>query len=386
MDKFDVIIVGGGFSGLLCAKELSAKNLSVKVIEEHNEIGYPNKCSGVISSKTMQLLNFPLSKNIVENRFSKIVFYSPGSIKLSLDFKENEIFVLNRYNLDNYLAEEAIKNGAEISILSKATSFLQNDNEVKIKVNDNQILASNYLVDARGANYYTDKMGLYNGVQAYAFYRDFHPDTIHVFFDKTIAPGFFAWLIPINENLAKVGLASKSNSFELIKIFFKRIGIKNYIKINSSPIVIGGVKENLVKDKILSVGDSAGQTKPTTGGGIYFGGMGSILLANSLYNKILNPSISLVEEYEKSWFLNFDKEIKLMKFVRGIFENMDNNGLEKLFAITKDVLSNTTILNIDYDLHISSIIKSLGIKNVLKISGKMFGRTVPMILKSLITE
>ncbi|MEM3573481.1 MAG: NAD(P)/FAD-dependent oxidoreductase [Nitrososphaeria archaeon] len=385
MDKFDVTIVGGGFSGLLCAKELSAKNLSVKVIEEHNEIGYPNKCSGVISSKTMQLLNFPFSKNIVENRFSKILFYSPESIKISLDFKENEIFVLNRYNLDNYLAEEAIKNGAEISILSKVTSFLQNDTEVKIKVNDNQIITSNYLVDARGANYYTDKMGLYNGVQAYAFYRDFDPDAIHVFFDKTIAPGFFAWLIPINERLAKVGLASKSNSFELIKAFFKRIGIKNYIKINFSPIVIGGVKENLVKDKILFVGDSAGQTKPTTGGGIYFGGMGSILLANALYNKILNPSISLVEAYERSWFLNFDKEIKLMKFVRSIFENMDNNGLEKLFSIAKDVLSNTTILNIDYDLHISSILKSIGIKNALKISGKVFGRTVTMILKSLIT-
>ncbi|MCX7831191.1 MAG: hypothetical protein N2445_09090, partial [Acidobacteria bacterium] len=46
-------------------------------------------------SKTMQLFNFPLSKNLVENRFSKIVFYSPNGIKLSLDLKGNEIFVLD---------------------------------------------------------------------------------------------------------------------------------------------------------------------------------------------------------------------------------------------------------------------------------------------------
>ncbi len=386
MDKFDVTIIGGGFSGLLCAKELSARNLSVKVIEEHNEIGYPNKCSGVISLKTMQSLNIPISKNLVENRFSKIVFYSPSGINFSLDFKGNEIFVLNRYNLDNYLAEEAIKNGAEVSILSKATSFLQNDINVKIKVNDNQTLTSSYLVDARGANYYGDKMGLYNGVQAYAFYKDFDSEAIHVFFDKTIAPGFFAWLIPINENLAKVGLASKLNSFEFIKTFFKRLGIKNYIKINFSPIVVGGVKGNLVRDKILFVGDSAGQTKPTTGGGIYFGGMGSILLAKAIYNKILNPSISLVEEYEKKWILNFYKEIKLMKFARNMLENMDNNVIERLFSIAKDVLSNNTSLNIDYDLHISSIIKYIGVKNILKISGNVFGNTITTILKSLITK
>ncbi|MGB9724829.1 MAG: NAD(P)/FAD-dependent oxidoreductase [Nitrososphaeria archaeon] len=381
MDQSEIFIVGGGFSGLLCARELASKNFPVKVIEEHNEIGYPNKCSGVVSLKTIETLNIPISKNLVENSFSKIIFYPPSGKGVTVNFKTKNIFVLNRYNIDSYLAEEAIKNGAEISLLTKMTSFSQNDTCVKIKLTGDQSLTSSYLIDARGAFSYVNKLGLYNGVQLYAYYKDFETDAIHVFFNKSIAPGFFAWLIPLNENLAKIGLASKQNTFEFTKIFLKKIGVKNFLKIYFSPIVLGGVRQNLVEGRVLYVGDSAGQTKPTTGGGIYFGGMGALLLAKAIANKISDPKISLVDEYEKIWFSIFKNEIKLMKFARKLYENMDNDKIERLFSIAKEFLSTKDVLEIDYDLHLSSIIKFIGVRNTLKICKEVFGNVVANRLK-----
>jgi len=381
MDRSEILIAGGGFSGLLCAKELASKNFPVKVIEEHNEIGYPNKCSGVVSLKTIEALNIPISKNLVENQFSEIFFYPPSGKRVTVSFKTKNIFVLNRYNVDNYLAEEAIKNGAEISLLTKMISFSQNDICVKIKLTGDQSLTSSYLIDARGASSYVDKLGLYNGVQLYAFYKDFEADAIHVFFDKSFSPGFFAWLIPVNENLAKIGLASKQNTFEFTKIFLKKIGIKHFLKIYFSPIVVGGVKQNLVEGRILYVGDSAGQTKPTTGGGIYFGGIGALLLAKAIVNKLSDPKICLADEYEKNWLSFFKNEVELMKFARKVYESMDNDKIERLFSIAKEVISTKDVLEIDYDLHLSSIIKFLGVRNTLKICKEIFGNVVTEHLK-----
>jgi|YelNatPaOPRAMG01_1025707.scaffolds.fasta_scaffold02173_10 geranylgeranyl reductase family protein len=381
MGQSEILIAGGGFSGLLCAKELASKNFPVKVIEEHNEIGYPNKCSGVVSLKTIETLNIPVSKNIVENQFSKIIFYPPSGKRVAVSFKTKNIFVLNRYNVDNYLAEEAIKNGAEISLLTKMISFSQNDTCVKIKLTGDQSLTSSYLIDARGVSSYVDKLGLYNGVQLYAFYKDFEADAIHVFFDKSFSPGFFAWLIPLNENLAKIGLASKQNTFEFTKIFLKKIGVKHFLKIYFSPIVVGGVRQNLVEGRILYVGDSAGQTKPTTGGGIYFGGIGALLLAKAIASKLSDPKICLADEYEKNWLSFFKNEVELMKFARKVYESMDNDKIERLFSIAKEVISTKDVLEIDYDLHLSSIIKLLGVKNTLKICKEIFGNVVTDHLK-----
>jgi len=376
MEPVKVIIAGGGFSGLLCAKELSSKNLFVKVLEEHNEIGYPNKCSGVVSSRTIETLNIPISKNLVENQFSKIIFYSPNGNELVFNFKSKGIFTLNRYNLDNYLAEEAIKNGAEISLLSKVSSYSQDDTCVKVKLANGQSLTSNFLIDARGSFSYTNKLGLYNGVQAHAYYKNFEADAIHVFFNKNFAPGFFAWLIPLNENLAKIGLASKQNSFEFVKIFFEKIGVKNFLKIHFSPIVVGGIRSNLVEGRVLFVGDSAGQTKPTTGGGIYFGGAASLLLANALGNKISDSSTCLIEGYEKNWLSKFRREVEAMKLARKLYESMDNERIEKLFSLAKETLSTQNEVEIDYDLHISSIVKFIGIRRILKIGEAVFGSMI----------
>jgi len=373
---FDVIIAGGGLSGLFCAKELASKDLTVKVFEEHNKIGHPNKCSGVVSLGSLKKLGlFPLKRGL-QNRFSKIMFHSPSDNSLTLNFNSLDILVLNRYELDNFLSEEAVKSGATISISSRIEQVIEDKSSVEVKLRANETFSGEYLIDARGVTSYKNKKGLYNGIQSYAFYKNFEWDHIHVFFDKRFAPGFFAWLIPIDEYNAKIGLASRGQPLECLRLFQNKIGVKNLFNIDMSPIIVGGPIEQFVEGRIIYVGDSAGQTKPTTGGGIYFGGAASLLASEAINIKKKDPSISLKERYEKKWFSKFKREVEYMKMARKYYEKMENDDIEKLFSIAKSSYSSQINLEMDYDFHMSSLVKALGIKSFLSIAANIFGSTV----------
>ena len=54
--RADVLVIGGGPSGLLAAREAASKGAEVLVLEEHKEIGVPNHCTGILSVEGLQRL------------------------------------------------------------------------------------------------------------------------------------------------------------------------------------------------------------------------------------------------------------------------------------------------------------------------------------------
>ena len=58
MEILDVCIIGGSIAGNYLSYLLSKKNLKIAIIEEHEEMGLPFQCAGIISKKLKKLIIF----------------------------------------------------------------------------------------------------------------------------------------------------------------------------------------------------------------------------------------------------------------------------------------------------------------------------------------
>lgn len=71
MHSYDLIVAGGSISGLLAAREASARGLSVLVIEEDMEIGTPEHCGGLVSLNGIKNLGIIPKNNILYRSVKK---------------------------------------------------------------------------------------------------------------------------------------------------------------------------------------------------------------------------------------------------------------------------------------------------------------------------
>ncbi len=371
---FDAIIVGGSVSGLLTAREIAEAGFNVKVFEDDLEIGLPERCDGLVSLKCLEAIGVAPTSSIVQNRIKRAVLHSPGGLTAEINAERQKVLVLDRSRFDRELAKMASGAGADIEVGQRVAKHVEENGSVKVET-EASAQTARWMVNAAG--YSALPRGEKSTLQAAKFevYGDwFDRDTVEIYFDQKKAPGYFTWVIPIHSDTAKVGVAGLGvNQFKVLDEFVKaRGGVA--VKKTAAQIVVGGPIERFVSGRVVSVGDAAGQAKPTTGGGIYSGGVGGVLAGRYIAESLSSGDPSKVEGYEQAWRNLFGREFGLLLRIRKILDRLDNDKIDRMFkaVASSDILGKISVES-DFDHHSVAFLKALGLKNIFQIASIVAG-------------
>jgi len=357
----DVAIVGCGVSGASCALAAAAKGVSVAILEEHEEVGYPSHCSGHIGIQAFRKLGPQLPQRLIENEIKGAVLHAPSGESLTLHRSEPITWVINRAEFDKHLASLAAGNGATLSLNSRVDMVKQSANVIQLRIASQQKheISCKIIVDASGCGTpvsrymnlpHRNKDTFVNSAQVYVDNLiDVDSDFVELFFGQEYAPGFFGWIIPRRDGSAKVGLAADTRSN--IQVCFDRF-VKKHPLVSSKLrrarfltrpryhlIPVSGGRNRTYSSGFLVVGDAASQVKPTTGGGIVFGLACGQLAGQTAAEAVIKSdrSSSFLESYEVSWRKLIGFDLKLMGWLRRLMYRMPDQHLNRIFSISNEL-------------------------------------------------
>ncbi len=392
-EKFDVVIIGASLSGNYLAKLLSKTKLTIAVIEEHKDIGLPFQCAGIVSQKLNQLIDLP--QNIILNRVdtAKIVAPSGKFVKLSGDEKP---YIIDRIALDRFFYERANENNNITYLLGekfKSFEYIKNEKQkwVLITTSKRKLVAKMLIGSDGPLSLVAKSFGIKNEL-IYAMQirikSKFDQNEASMFFNPKWKE-LFGWIVPEgNSNIYRIGLASAKNIKKNFENFLLSLDINFNNKIDlQGGIIPYGIMNKSAFDNVLLLGDSAGQVKATTGGGIVMLLISGQIAADCIKRcfKINKFSKKIIRKYyEKPCLAVVGKQLNLHYYIRKIFEKCTNTDFETLFQIVKtNKIEKLISLYGDMDFPRSLVIKLSRDYLVLKFLLNFIKKKPSFIIESL---
>ncbi len=329
---YDAVTIGAGPAGTMAAASL-AEGRKVLAVEEHDEIGVPAQCAGLISVGTADSLGVDITRYAEADTFN-VIFPDGRSLRIESD--KPRMVVTDRTSLDRKLADKATDSGVEILRNCRYLSHTVKDGIVRVETTGG-IIETKLLIGADGHSSKVASSLGNNGPKEYVrgleYDIDFRADEqnkIDVIFGTEVAPGFFAWSIPCGD-FTRVGLCTSWDAglpSDYIQPLIRRMGLsdKPVLKKYSGKIPLGG-RRKTYSDNLMLIGDAAGQVKPISGGGLY-----PIVKAVPYLKKTAEEAFEkndfsekVLSGYEKGWKSAVGKEMKNGYCMRKLFTKMNDD-------------------------------------------------------------
>lgn len=338
----DVVVIGAGPVGCYTAYQLAKSGFDVLILEKNKSFAYPRICTGIISLEAFKKFNLP--EDSVLSRIKDILFFSPSGLSLTFRPESTQAFVVDRIMFDQRLRDLALENGASIWLSTPCKGIQIKDTHVEIRVNHSrETIKAKAVVIASGFDYrLSESLGLgmpsdyIQGVQTEVT-MDGVKET-EIYLGDNIAPGSFAWVVGLKDGKARIGLSTKQNSVLFLRKFLEGPFLRDRIKDNgvvlSKLIPLGSLRKTF-SNRMLVVGEAAGQVKTTTHGGIYYGLISSQFAVDTLKEAFTKGDFGtrMMKKYEIRWRNIFNVEIKTGYMLRRFFSHLQDEQIDRLFKI-----------------------------------------------------
>jgi flavin-dependent dehydrogenase len=219
---------------------------------------------------------------------------------------------------------------------------------VRALVGDNWISAR-LLIMACGANYaFQRRFGLglprsyLHTAQRELVARQAGDVELH--FGHDIAPGGFAWAVPIvreSGTYVRVGVMTSRDPLGGYARMLKRVagpwGITDMGDPPRQKLLPLGAIDRTYADRTLVVGDAAGLVKPTTGGGIHYSILSAKLASQVAVSALETDRLDAeaLASYERAWREQLGEEFTEQRSLRDLVTRLSDREIDSFFELAR---------------------------------------------------
>ncbi len=350
----DVVVVGGGPAGSCCARELALRGFKTLLLEEHETVASKVLCTGIIGINAFQ--EFPLPWDTVVGTLGRMKAISRYGTELPYTPQQPIAYIVDKGAFNSALAAQATAAGALLHTSTHAHDLVIDQAGVHLKalVRGEQPLSihARLVVLACGVHYrLTKDLGLgvprefLQGAQTEVPWTLTQWTEVHL--NKAFSREAFAWLVPLQNGYTRVGLMCARDARGALMRFLDHVTPQwrehEDIHLASKPIAQMPLRKSYA-ERVLVIGEAAGQVKATTGGGIYYGLLAARLATETISQAFARGcfSAAALQGYEWAWRSLLADELSLGLSFRklygwlgdrqmdGILHYIARNGLKDL--------------------------------------------------------
>jgi flavin-dependent dehydrogenase len=285
MEQFDVVIIGAGLAGLQCARLLSRDGLKVLLVDRKLELSKSIHTTGIFVRRTLE--DFDIPEECLGPAVRHVTLHSPARRTLEMSSPHDEFRIGRMALLYKSFLEQSLRNGVEWMPGARYVNHSPLKHDVVLRLDSKRSsrwVKTRYIIGADGANSRVARdlqldsnrewiVGIEDVFSGVPFNG---PPRLHCFLDRTLAPGYLAWIANDGEEV-HVGVGGYPTMFEpatALEQFRKSLsgiidlGSANWIERRAGRIPVGGVLRRIANNHGLLVGDAAGAVSPLTAGGL----------------------------------------------------------------------------------------------------------------------
>lgn len=346
MLECDIAVVGGGPAGLSSAYAAASEGSKVILFEKDDAIAHNIRTSGVSWIKEMQELKIPRE---MYNPIKNFTFISPSN-EVTIKGNEFSSCVLDVRRVYQHLAMLAAEAGAKIMVRSRVYNLFSGpQDKIMLGVNTplgNLEIKPELIIDASGfSSVVGSKLGLVKPWRRYGIGAEYECycdnvdlETWYLMVGKCYSDAGYAWVFPLSKSRIRigVGVGRPESNFDPVKklneMLEKKLKPLDRLK-NIQPLEFHfgfipneGSRETTIADRLIIVGDSAGQSNPLVLEGIRyaveFGRLAGRVGAQSLSKGSVKSSLN---EYERIWKSKVQSKINSAMNIQSRWINLSDD-------------------------------------------------------------